>query len=286
MYWDSIEDNLMQVYFNTGSTKLQKAKAINAVMPKLKMMARIILERYFVRFTMPELVDDAVMHVLQYSKFNPEKSNTYYAYLGTSMKRFFHTKLIVEKSYNGLKFDDTEDINDNQYVMATACEAPEFDEFDYDERQLLLNKIIVRLDDGISKAQKMIRKYNKRKVVPFKPLETLNRSIALLTTAKEYFNKYFLVGGVNSMGLADYCRNNCGEVPLHVQRKLLQQYFGIGSAIDRFDDRDSLKEKNWKSQGRTYIQDDYCPNKSKMQQIKKNFNIRNRKINTSDYEYF
>jgi hypothetical protein len=287
MYWDSAEDLLMSTYFSTGSTKIEKVRALNAVLPKLRMMARIVLERYYSKFGQADLCEDAIMHLLQYAKFDCSKSKTYYAYIGTTFKRFFYTKFVIEKEYWGQnKIDDNYDVNDNQWVMNTAAVPADFDEFDLTARQEILNKIIKKIDDGILKVDKTATGYRKRRsrVTPLHYIEICEREILILVCCKEYFLKYFLVSEVSSAALADYCRANV-NVPMHLQEVILRKFFGTATVISHIDNRKSKMTTKMNEQNRSYMMDDYAPNENRYDRSRLQQRLR-KGTNTEDYHYF
>lgn len=278
MYWDEVEDKLLETYFSTESTEIQKVKALNKVMPKLRMMSRIILERFYPQaFNMPELIDDAIMHFLLKCNFDSSKGS-YYSYIGTTFKHYFHDKIVSEKRFKNLNIDRNYDINENEWVINDH--SINIEDFDYDDRHYKLNKIIQFLDDKLSKRTAYVEKIS----VDSKKYETISEEIKMLELVKEYFNTYFLTTNLTIQGLSDYIRLSI-DIPVYKQYRFIKQIFGISSLIEEFDDRESIIENKKKIDDISYLMDDYTPEDFKKQHTKIGYRKNFKKKNGIKVEY-
>mgnify|MGYP006992516261 CR=1 FL=1 len=260
-YWTAIEDDLMHQYFFTGSTKMQKVKAINAVYPKMQQMARVILTRYYYKFHSAwDIIDDAIAHFLLNCHFD-ESKGSYFSYLGTSFKHYFHDIYVVHPNHLHIDIDNNYDIStsENDWVMDKHAVQADFEEFDFTERQLKLSKIIAYIQTHIDVVDGKIDRYKGFRTNP--KLAYYHRALyekEFLQGSIQYFKDYFLTSEVSNNSLNDYLISHT-NMPAHLFQRLSYHYFRIGGNTEYIDKRSAKMDSRRVKQGMSYIMDDYTP---------------------------
>ena len=281
LYWDTEEDKCLHIFFSSGATALQKTKALNLVLPKLKHAARIIIERYYNRYNMPDMVDDAVYHFLLYSDFD-ETRGSYYSYFSNIFKHYFYDKIIIQPQNNLI--DNNIDISDNEWLDKNYSTQSDFDEFDLKGREEKLHTILIYFNKHLKKINNTIKNYNINKSTKnVVYLKHSNYEREYILACMEYFKKYFVDSEVSSNGLTDWMNINY-EIPENLMMRLGYKYFHIFST-NKTDKKESKNELRWKEENRSYIQNDFSPNLTKKNQAR----VRYRKFligNISEFEYF
>lgn len=256
-YWGEAEDKQLMLFLYSGSTRLEKHRAITKIYPKMRQMGRIILERYFSRYNDYDLIDDAISNFLLRVDYDPDKGRMY-SYMGTSFRYYFHEKLVQKyESPKRIDVDTNYDIGDNEWLTSTVGHQPDFEQFDYSDRELLLNKIIAHIDGIISTIQAEKDKLKKKKKYHHEGVDLHGREIEFLMVSKDYFNKYFLTTEVSALSMGDYCRLN-SAFPEHIAERLCRKHFNLSSAVRKYEQRHSINEEVKRGEV-GYILDDYTP---------------------------
>jgi hypothetical protein len=262
-YWTKKEDELMLILFNKSTSRLEYNKTYEAVVGKLRYMAKQILNKYYWinDSRVDDLITDAITHLLIKANFDGSRGKVY-SYCGTIIKRYFYTTLVIPTTFKEKKdalnvVDDNYEVSnaDNEWVIDNHATQPDFDEFDTEERQLMLDKLLLYFQTHIDKLRKNIKKYEK----DYSARITIwNREIQWLECCKEYFEKYFMTGNIDSMGLSDYCVNNL-DMQQYIQMKIAYKYLGKQSNPRKYDSRVSEIDTKVREYGLSYLMDDYSP---------------------------
>jgi len=283
-YWRKEQDAFMAIVFTGDSTTKEWNAAYYAVLPRLRKMGESILRRYFGyadNRVVDDLVMDAITIIITTGNYYPEKPKLY-AYLGTIFKRYFYDKFIKKyrESQNALLNADTNyDVSDDEWLLDDFATPPE-DEFDYNERQEMLERILSHFKTCIAKVDAEYHIINNHGTELVKRNEILDREMKWLLCAREYFEKYFLDSTVDSMGLAEYCYANL-SFPAFTQLNISKKYMGIGSNIEKFNSLKSVNEKSFKEYGLSFEMDDYSPN-----EYPKKRSYRKKNGKNSQYSYY
>lgn len=281
-YWSEKEDALMQVYYFTGSTALQKAQAMNQLYPILRMMGRVILERYFSRYGDWDLIDDAVCNFIRRCKYDPTRGS-YYSYIGTSLKYYFNEKLVVQYATSKrIEIDDNYEVSENEWLQDKHQEDCNFDDFDYKDRQVKLNAILVKFRDHIKNTERKIEGYRSPSKKPH--VIRLTNEKEYLLAVVEYFEKFFLESEVSMEALNDYLiyeKNINSSTCSHYSGK----YFGIDYNQVYRDNRKQKRDNKYKDRGMTWIMDDYTPDMTAIMRAKRTHALKKGRSDP-EFEYF
>ena len=261
-YWGDREDNLMHILFSAGTCTKSYNNAYRVILPRLKYMAKQIIRKYY--YVQEDKIDDLIMdgisHLLVNGRYDANRKTKMYSYVGTVLKHKFHDDLITTFRYkkNPLNAVDTNyDVSDAEWLLDDYATQPQ-DEFDTTERQEILQRILSHFNALKAKLDAEYHRINNHGTELQKRSEIVERDLEWIRCAEEYFNKYFLTTNVDSIGLADYIRNN-SNIPVYMQDNIARRFIGIGSAIEKFDERVSINEARLDDYGLTYMMDDYPP---------------------------
>lgn len=276
-YWTKTEDTLIHVYFFTGSTKLERCRALNTLMPKLTKMARIIIERYYGRYDtqkQKDLVTDAIFHFLVYSKYD-ETKGSYFSYISNIFKHFFLDVLVITPNKtNRINVDDNYDISENQLLVDTVTIDTVNSVEKSLERKEILKKIIDYIDNLILIEDNNIKLNCNKKSCKYKYKTAIFRQQYLII-AKQYFNDYFLEYETSVNSLNDYLITRLGRRNTVVG--LTYKIFNITSDTKSYYPYKGIHEANRINKGLSYLMDDYPP---ELKHIEKN--AKQRKINNAE----
>jgi len=287
-YWGEREDVLMHILFSADTNTKEYNHAYREILPRLKHMAKNIMHRYFFvpEHKVEDMAMDVITHLLVNGEYDITRKAKMYSYCGTVIKNQLYDIIVIPLKYNTkinalLMADRNYDISDteNEWVLEKHATQPH-DEFDTTEREDMLERILSHFDAFIAEVVSQQLQVANHPTVLLKRSEVLSRDMEWLQTAREYFNKYYLNGTVDSIGLAEYIRNNT-KIPEYLQNVIARKYLGIGSEIFKFDKRKVVGDDKVKSYGLSYLMDDYTPNNynySRSKRTKKNID--------RDYNYF
>jgi len=254
LYWREPQDELMKIILTKDNNSKEWYNAYNKLLPRLKLMSIKILRRYYGRVDdkkSEDYVTDAITHLIINGNYNPDKPKMY-AYCGTIIKRYFYDMFVIKPDDN---IDDNYDINENEWVVNSHYHEPDFDEFDLTERQDILNKIIMIIDDGLSKCDE---KLNKKRKIPVMNIGSI-REKNFLIYAKEYFLKYFMETSISAISLGEYIQIRT-DLKDYVLSEFMRKYFNLGAQPRLMETRDRRVDDWTKKRNSSYIMDDYTPN--------------------------
>jgi len=287
-YWTAKEDELMLVIFNTGTTRREYNRAFEAVLPRLKFMAKQILHRYYFVIDdgkKEELCMDAIILLCVNGKYNASRGTKLYSYCGTIIKHYFHDKLVIPHLYKTKidalnSVDDNYDICEDEWIADTHATQPEFDTFDTDEKQELIDAAIQLFEKNIEKIDAEINSKQRKEKT-----KKLNREKQWLLSAIQYLKEFGGTGNIDVISLADYTEKNCVGITSSTQRGYLYKYVGISCDINRrdSDDNKSLIEDKIAQYGLSYLMDDYCPFDKN---LRRSYRTKKLKVHTREYNYF
>lgn len=141
-YWTTIQDELIEDYL--AEENIAKKNIIyRQLRPALQKMIRGVLMRYYpsllITANAKELIIDAETHIVTQvlKNFDTNKSKTYYAYLGTSIKHFLHSIFILSTKR---KFENIETVDE----QVDQC----FDSENHNEYyDYIKTKALVKIDE-------------------------------------------------------------------------------------------------------------------------------------------
>lgn len=266
-YWTEVEDKYFIQWFK--GTEKEKVQAYNKLIGKLNYMAKNILHKYYVGAASDwrkekELVEEAVNHLLLNGNYDESRKTTIYSYASAVIKHRLHDFIVMSKNYvKNIIIDKNYDTSssENEYVFEDYCETPEFDEFDYSERQMLLNKIITHLNQKKESFEVKLKNtaYRKDGVV----YNNIKVKLEIVNLSIEFFNKFFMDTKVGAAELCDYIRLNISDVKEYQLKFFIMEIIGTYTETDRIDRRVSKRYEKIKSTS-TYIQDDTAPNEREL----------------------
>ena len=284
-YWTSVQDDLYYRWCHEELTPRESLKIYNALYPVLKHMARVILERYFFNYDINDkdtLMTDAIQKVLIKGDISVDRKDRAYSYVGTAMKRYYYDVLVmIPKFKKNIQFDKNYS-PDDEFIQPTF--APDYDEFDYAERELLYNKILIEINSWIKYEENKLKRKIKRNA---KEIKFNINTIDFLTKFREYFEKYWLhTDSCDIRSAIDYVKFNTDMQQIDFIN-LCRRFLGTYADTNWYDKRESKVDKKYTKEKSTYFQDDLVPNsgKSYTQRGKRKY-AENKIGNYHDYRYF
>lgn len=295
LYWREPEqDEDMRLVLVLDKQSREWTQAYQRIIPRLKKMGISILRRYYNWLDekqVKDMVMDAITHLIMHGVYNPDKPKLY-AYCGTVLKRYFHTKLIAEKNIkkNGRMVDDNYDINESPWIADNNPIQPDFEDLQ-SERQELLDEILAKIDTWITDVEAIVIKnvgntmrnmrasgreiYGEKDIIQS---ESKEKRLCFLYTSREYFLEFFMIGRVSALSMADYIEARC-DIESYITGRYQNHYFGAGAQPNKIDGR--YIEQPEKS----YLMDDDCPNYMQVNKSRKYAN-KKRVDDIDNYRYF
>ena len=282
-YWTAVEDDLFYRWCSKDTKDNEKTILYEMLIPKLRHMARIILERYFGN-NIPnykELIEDAIQNLLVKAVIDKNRQNKAYSYISAALKYYYYDEVIIRVKWKkNTQFDKNYDVSNDEHIH--PIENPEFDEFDYNERQLMLNKIILNIKESIKFEEKKLINIKRRKEGG---LKLIYNTIKYLNYTIEYFEEYFPTSNVCTYSLIEYIQSK-GDLNLKEINNLNRRFLNINVSVRAYNNRQSKIERKYTKESISYIQDDYAPEEKKTYSRTCKSELAKKIENYNDYSYF